>query len=53
MVSVEQRGREWVVIDGNHVASIHPTRSEAERTALWLALTASEISSRLTVSFAP
>ena len=37
MVSIEHRQYDWVVVYGTEVVSLHPTRDEAERSALWLA----------------
>jgi hypothetical protein len=37
MVRIEQRRSEWVVLVGEELMSLHPSRPEAERAALWLA----------------
>lgn len=37
MIAIEQRGGEWAVLDDHELVSLHPTRIEAERAALWLA----------------
>jgi hypothetical protein len=36
VVSIEKREYEWVVMANGELMSIHPTRGEAERAALWL-----------------
>ena len=41
VIEVQQRGGEWLVLDRDAVVSIHPTRDEAERAALWLVRAAS------------
>jgi hypothetical protein len=37
MVWIEERKAEWVVLSNDHLVSLHPSRAEAERAALWLA----------------
>ena len=53
MVSVEQRHREWVVRHDDVVVSVHPTRSEAARAAVWLAAHHSKPASRRTATARP
>jgi hypothetical protein len=36
VVTIERHEYEWVVLANGELVSIHPTRSEAERAALWL-----------------
>jgi hypothetical protein len=36
MIELEPRGNEWAVIQKGELVSLHPTRAEAVRAALWL-----------------
>jgi hypothetical protein len=36
VIAIERRGKEWAVLHGEQIVSLHPSRTEAERAALWL-----------------